>query len=150
MLRFFEQKAFCGCKSQIFVFGYWIAGRGDRAGYPVRRRMRLGDAFHWLGVSLEAILRIRRLRRSVCGAHGCSAPPPQFRSFQYFGVKYNNSISCFFPFFLVEWMYLNWRKNKDFVFVFFPRVMDHQSNLFIYQFHATIMLLYETIAEYHV
>ena len=76
MLRFFEQKAFCGCKSQIFVFGYWIAGRGDRAGYPVRRRMRLGDAFHWLGVSLEAILRIRRLRRSVCGAHGCSAPPP--------------------------------------------------------------------------
>ena len=48
----------------------------ERAGYPVRRRMRLGDDFHWLGVSLEAILRIRRLRRSVCGAHGCSAPPP--------------------------------------------------------------------------
>ena len=76
MLRFFKQKAFCGCKSQIFVFGYWIAGCGDRAGYPVRRRMRLGDDFHWLGVSLEVILRIRRLRRSVCGAHGCSAPPP--------------------------------------------------------------------------
>jgi len=38
--------------------------------------MRLGDAFHQLGVSLEAILRIRRLRRSVCEAHGCSAPPP--------------------------------------------------------------------------
>ena len=52
MLRFFEQKSFCGCKSQIFVFGYWIAGRGDRAGYPVRCRMRLGDAFHWLGVQL--------------------------------------------------------------------------------------------------
>ena len=50
MLRFFEKKAFGGCKSQIFVFGYWIAGRG-------------------------AILRIRRLRRSVSRAHGCSAPP---------------------------------------------------------------------------
>ena len=26
MLRFFEKKAFGGCKSQIFVFGHWIAG----------------------------------------------------------------------------------------------------------------------------
>jgi len=38
--------------------------------------MRLGDDFDWLGVGLETILQIRRLRRSFCGAHGCSAPPP--------------------------------------------------------------------------
>ena len=93
MLRFFEKKAFCGCKSQIFVFGYWIAGRGDRAGYPVRRRMRLGDAFHWLGVSLEAILRIRRLRRSVCGAHGCSAPPPYLYTYVYSWIVSNSQPS---------------------------------------------------------
>jgi len=37
---------------------------------------RLGDEFDSLGVSLESILEIRKLRRSVCGAHGCSAPPP--------------------------------------------------------------------------
>ena len=32
--KFFEKNPFGGCKSQIFVFGYWIAERGDRAGYP--------------------------------------------------------------------------------------------------------------------
>jgi len=31
MLKFFEKKAFGGRKSQIFVFGYWIAGREDIA-----------------------------------------------------------------------------------------------------------------------
>ena len=41
----------------------------------VRRRMRLGDDFDWLEAVQETILQIRRLRRSVCGAHGCSAPP---------------------------------------------------------------------------
>ena len=30
MFRSFEKKAFSGCKSQIFVFGYWIAGREAR------------------------------------------------------------------------------------------------------------------------
>jgi len=47
-----------------------------RVGEPGRRSMRLGDEFDSLGVSLESILEIRKLRRSVCGAHGCSAPPP--------------------------------------------------------------------------
>ena len=41
MLRFFEKKAFGGCKSQIFVFGYRVVGRGDGAGYPGRRSMTL-------------------------------------------------------------------------------------------------------------
>ena len=48
----------------------------DRVGEPVRRIKRLGNDFDLLGVGYEAILRIRRLRRSVCGAHGCFAPPP--------------------------------------------------------------------------
>ena len=43
---------------------------------PVRSSMRLGDDFDWLGVSLETFLQIRRLRRSVCGAHRYSAPHP--------------------------------------------------------------------------
>ena len=43
-------------------------------------RVRLGDDFDLLGVSLEAILRFRSLRMSVCGAHGCSAPPPSSSS----------------------------------------------------------------------
>jgi len=64
MLRFFEKMAFGGCKSQIYIFGYRV-GRGDGAGYPGRRSMRLGDDFDWLRVSLDAILQIRRLRRSV-------------------------------------------------------------------------------------
>jgi len=32
MLRFFYKKAFCGCKSQIFVFGNRIAGREKELG----------------------------------------------------------------------------------------------------------------------
>ena len=47
----------------------------DRVGQPVRRSTRLGDNFDWLWAFLETILQIRRLRRSVCGAHECSAPP---------------------------------------------------------------------------
>ena len=43
---------------------------------PDRRSMRLGDDFDWLEADQETILQIRRLRRSVCGAYGCSAPPP--------------------------------------------------------------------------
>ena len=33
-VEIFPKKSYGGCKSQIFVFGYWIAERGDRAGYP--------------------------------------------------------------------------------------------------------------------
>ena len=32
MLRFFEKKAFGGCKSQIFVVGYQIVGRETELG----------------------------------------------------------------------------------------------------------------------
>ena len=74
MLRFSEKKAFGGCKGQIFVIGNQIAGREDKIGEPGRRSIRLGDDFDWLEVGWEAILRIRRLRRSVCGVHGCSRP----------------------------------------------------------------------------
>ena len=42
----------------------------------VRRSMRLGDDFDWLGGDKEAILRIRRFWRLVCGAHGCFTLPP--------------------------------------------------------------------------
>ena len=44
-------------------------------GEPVRHSMRLGDDFDWLGrhsANQEAP------DKSVCGAHGCSAPPPSF------------------------------------------------------------------------
>ena len=49
MLKFFEKKAFNGCKSQIFVIGYRIDGRELGNGQPVKRSMRLGDDFDWLG-----------------------------------------------------------------------------------------------------
>ena len=68
--------AFGGCKSQIFVFGNLFAGRENELGSLADVCMRLRDGFDWLEVGLETILRIMRLRRSVCGAHGCSAPPP--------------------------------------------------------------------------
>ena len=32
MLKFFEKKAFSGCKSQIFVIGYRIVGRETEFG----------------------------------------------------------------------------------------------------------------------
>ncbi len=73
-MRFFEKIALGDCKSQIFGFGNVIAGP-EIVGEPGRRSKRLGDYFVWLGVGLETLLRIRRLRRLVCGAHGCSAPP---------------------------------------------------------------------------
>ena len=77
MLRF-KKKVFGGYnyKSKIFVIGYRIAGREDRVVEPSRHSMRHGDNFYWLGVGKEAILRNMRLQmqRSVCRAHGCSAP----------------------------------------------------------------------------
>ena len=42
----------------------------------VTELVTLGDDLDWLRISLEAIIRIRRFHRSVCGAHGCPAPPP--------------------------------------------------------------------------
>ena len=89
MLRFFETKAFGGYKSKIFVIEYWIPGREDRVGEPGRRSMRLGDDFNWQGVSQEAILRIRRLWRIVCGAHGCSALQPLPRLIQNTFCKFD-------------------------------------------------------------
>jgi len=75
-VEIFPKKSFGGCKSQVFVIGYRIAGRIDIVREPVRRSMRLGNDFIWIGVGQEALLRIRRLRRSACGAHVCFAPPP--------------------------------------------------------------------------
>ena len=39
-LRFFEKKAFGGCKSQLCVIGDNNAARGDRVWEPGRRSMR--------------------------------------------------------------------------------------------------------------
>ena len=43
--EFSNKKAIGGCKSQIFVLGYRIAGSRDRSSYPGRRSVRLGDDF---------------------------------------------------------------------------------------------------------
>ena len=45
MLRFFEKKIFCGCKSQIFFIGDQNVGRGDRLAEARRCSERHGGGF---------------------------------------------------------------------------------------------------------
>ena len=49
MSRFFEKKAFSGCKSQIFVNGYRIAGYETELVSLSWTCIRHGDDFEWLG-----------------------------------------------------------------------------------------------------
>ena len=51
-----------------------MLGTGDRMAVAWRRRESHGDRFVGLGGQNVGLL-IRRLRRSICGAHGGSAPP---------------------------------------------------------------------------
>ena len=46
MLRFFEKKAFGGCKSQIFVFGNQFAGHEKELG--CQADIARGSEFDWL------------------------------------------------------------------------------------------------------
>ena len=48
-------------KAKYLLFDIGLLQREDRVGEPDSLSMRLGDDFDWLGVGLEAFLRIRRL-----------------------------------------------------------------------------------------
>ena len=68
MLRFFEKKAFVGCKNQVSVIGDKNAGLGVRVAEAGRRSIRHEDDFDCLGghsanqEALEVSLRGSRLR----------------------------------------------------------------------------------------
>ena len=73
MLNFFEKKAFCGFKSQIFVIEdveteLLKAGRGS---------MRHGDDFDWLG-GHSAKKEAPEVSSWNLRAHGVSTPPPSY------------------------------------------------------------------------
>ena len=61
--RFFEEKVFGGCKSQIVFIGDQNAGRGDR---------RRSKGTEMVLQGLDVILQILRLGGHFCGAHGAS------------------------------------------------------------------------------
>ena len=72
MLNFFEKKAFCGFKSQIFVIGDKNAGHE-----ALRRSMRHGDDFDWLG-GHSAKKEAPEVSSWNLRAHGVSTPPPSY------------------------------------------------------------------------
>ena len=87
----FYKKAVSGCKSQIFVIGYRVVGRETE----LDSLSDVAWGSETILIGLETILQIRRLRRLVCGAHGCSAPPPSSQQTWFFLLTYISLINIF-------------------------------------------------------
>ena len=81
MIRFSEKRLLVDVKAKYLLLEIRLLDVKIELGslLPGRSSIGLGDDLDWLGVGLEAILRIRRLRRSVCGTHMGALDPSSAR-----------------------------------------------------------------------